>query len=146
MLRQTKIGFVFQSYNLIDNLNVYENVLIAGVIAGDTNTVKVDEALKMVSMYDYKHYYPNQISGGMQQRVSIARAIVNNPDIIFADEPTGNLDHSNGLVVMDILKGLNQNHNKTIVLVTHNEDLLKYGTRYVRLNDGNIVEDVKVNE
>lgn len=142
-LRQTKIGFVFQSYNLIGNLNVYENVLISSVIAGKSDKSKVNDALEMVGMLDYKHLYPNQISGGMQQRVSIARALVNDPEIIFADEPTGNLDHNNGLQIMEILKELNRNYHKTIILVTHNEDLLSYGTRTIRLNDGLIIEDVE---
>ncbi|MFA6988345.1 MAG: ABC transporter ATP-binding protein, partial [Acholeplasmataceae bacterium] len=142
-LRQTKIGFVFQSYNLIGNLNVYENVLISAVIAGKSDKNRVHEALEMVGMLEYKDLYPNQISGGMQQRVSIARALVNDPEIIFADEPTGNLDHHNGLQIMEILKQLNQNYHKTIILVTHNEDLLSFGTRTIRLNDGLIIEDVE---
>ena len=142
-LRQTKIGFVFQSYNLIGNLNVYENVLISAVIAGKSDKNRVHEALEMVGMLEYKDLYPNQISGGMQQRVSIARALVNDPEIIFADEPTGNLDHHNGLQIMEILKQLNQNYHKTIILVTHNEDLLFFGTRTIRLNDGLIIEDVE---
>lgn len=142
-LRQTKIGFVFQSYNLIGNLNVYENVLISAVIAGKSDKNRVHEALEMVGMLEYKDLYPNQISGGMQQRVSIARALVNDPKIIFADEPTGNLDHHNGLQIMEILKQLNQNYHKTIILVTHNEDLLSFGTRTIRLNDGLIIEDVE---
>lgn len=142
-LRQTKIGFVFQSYNLIGNLNVYENVLISAVIAGKSDKNRVHEALEMVGMLEYKDLYPNQISGGMQQRVSIARALVNDPEIIFADEPTGNLDHHNGLQIMEILKQLNQNYHKTIIFVTHNEDLLSFGTRTIRLNDGLIIEDVE---
>ena len=104
---------------------------------------RVHEALEMVGMLEYKDLYPNQISGGMQQRVSIARALVNDPEIIFADEPTGNLDHHNGLQIMEILKQLNQNYHKTIIFVTHNEDLLSFGTRTIRLNDGLIIEDVE---
>src|SRR5690606_40817934 len=81
---------------------------------------------------------------GMQQRVAIARALVNNPDIIFADEPIGNLDYNNGIAIMEIFKKLNTEYNKTIILVTHNEDMKKYGTRYLRLIDGKITEDEKV--
>ena len=144
LLRQEKIGFVFQFYNLIPNLNVYENVLIASVIANKKDFTEVDNVLEMVGMIDYKKYYPNQISGGMQQRVAIARSLVNNPDLIFADEPIGNLDYKNGLAIMEILKKLNEDYNKTIVLVTHNEDMIKYGNRVLRLIDGEIVQDEKI--
>ncbi|NLB85296.1 MAG: ABC transporter ATP-binding protein, partial [Acholeplasmataceae bacterium] len=135
-LRQNKIGFVFQFYNLIPNLNVYENVLLATVIANKSDKNQVEKVLEMVDMLEYKNYYPNQISGGMQQRVAIARALVNDPELIFADEPIGNLDYQNGIQIMNILKKLNQEYNKTIVLVTHNEDMIKYGTRFVRIIDG----------
>lgn len=143
-LRQYNIGFVFQFYNLIPNLNVYENVLLASVIADRKNDKDIEEVLSMVGMLEYKKLYPNQISGGMQQRVAIARALVNNPDLIFADEPIGNLDYKNGLSIMEIFKILNQEYKKTIILVTHNEDMIKYGTRYLRLMDGEIVQDEKV--
>lgn len=143
-LRQNKIGFVFQFYNLIPNLNVYENVLLATVIANKSDKNQVEKVLEMVDMLEYKNYYPNQISGGMQQRVAIARALVNDPELIFADEPIGNLDYQNGIQIMNILKKLNQEYNKTIVLVTHNEDMIKYGTRFVRIIDGVITEDEKV--
>ena len=143
-LRQTKIGFVFQFYNLIPNLNIYENVLLASILANKNNKEQVNKVLEMVDMLEYKNYYPNQISGGMQQRVAIARALVNDPDLIFADEPIGNLDHENGLQIMNILKKLNQEYHKTIILVTHNEDMIKYGTRFLRIIDGVITEDEKV--
>lgn len=144
LLRQKNIGFVFQFFNLIPNLNVFENVEISAVIAGIKDKSRIEEVLKMVGMEDSVHLYPNQISGGMQQRVAIARALVNNPDIIFADEPIGNLDYNNGIVIMEIFKKLNTEYNKTIILVTHNEDMIKYGTRYLRLIDGKITEDEKV--
>ncbi|HHX00166.1 MAG TPA: ABC transporter ATP-binding protein [Acholeplasmataceae bacterium] len=144
LLRQKNIGFVFQFFNLIPNLNVFENVEISAVIAGIKDKSRIEEVLKMVGMEDSVHLYPNQISGGMQQRVAIARALVNNPDIIFADEPIGNLDYNNGIAIMEIFKKLNTEYNKTIILVTHNEDMKKYGTRYLRLIDGKITEDEKV--
>src|SRR5690554_681779 len=144
LLRQKNIGFVFQFFNLIPNLNVFENVEISAVIAGIKDKSRIEEVLKMVGMEDSVHLYPNQISGGMQQRVAIARALVNNPDIIFADEPIGNLDYNNGIAIMEIFKKLNTEYNKTIILVTHNEDMIKYGTRYLRLIDGKITEDEKV--
>lgn len=144
LLRQKNIGFVFQFFNLIPNLNVFENVEISAVIAGIKDKSRIEDVLKMVGMEDSVHLYPNQISGGMQQRVAIARALVNNPDIIFADEPIGNLDYNNGIAIMEIFKKLNTEYNKTIILVTHNEDMKKYGTRYLRLIDGKITEDEKV--
>ncbi len=146
VLRQKSIGFVFQFYNLIPNLNVYENILLASIIAGRKEEEKIEEVLKMVGMENYKKLYPNQISGGQKQRVAIARALVNEPDLIFADEPIGNLDYKNGIAIMEIFKNLNTNYNKTIVLVTHNEDMIKYGTRFLRLIDGEIIEDEKVFE
>lgn len=142
-IRQKKIGFVFQSYNLISNLSVYDNVKLA-VVLGNTAIDNINKCLKQVKMLEYKDYYPNQLSGGMQQRVAIARALVNNPEIIFADEPTGNLDNKNGIQIMEILKELNKDLNKTIIMVTHNEDLIKYGTRVIELFDGKILSDEKV--
>lgn len=137
-LRKHEIGFVFQFFNLIPNLTVYENILLARIIAGDDDSY-IDEILKKINMYEYKEYYPNQLSGGMQQRVAIARALVNKPTIIFADEPTGNLDTKSGIQIMDILKDLNVTDGITILLVTHNEDYLKYCNTTFRLIDGKIV-------
>lgn len=134
-LRKTELGFIFQFYNLIPNLTVYENILLARVIAG-LDEGYIDEILDEVGMKEFKDYYPNQLSGGMQQRVSIARALVNNPKIVFADEPTGNLDQKNGLEIMELLKKLNMKRGITIVLVTHNEDYLKYCNKVFRLIDG----------
>lgn len=143
ILRQRRIGFVFQSYNLIPSLNVYDNVKLAVVLA-NSDYSNIDKCLEQVDMLKYRNYFPNQLSGGMQQRVAIARALVNDPDVIFADEPTGNLDNKNGLQIMEILKELNENLNKTIIMVTHNEDLIKYGTRVIELFDGKILKDEKL--
>jgi ABC-type lipoprotein export system ATPase subunit len=143
-LRKSKIGFVFQFYNLLPNLTVYENVLLAAVIAGNKNEDKVKTALEIVSMWESKHKYPNELSGGLQQRVAIARAIVNNPLIIFADEPTGNLDSVNAVQILEIFKKLNKEFSTTIVLVTHNSDFLSYASRSVILKDGVIVHDEKI--
>jgi len=140
-LRQTKIGFIFQFYNLLPNLTVYDNILLAQVLANNSNKQRIEELLNYVGLANFRNYYPNQLSGGMQQRVAIARALVNNPAIIFADEPTGNLDVKNSLAIMELFQKLNQELHKTIVLVTHNEDLIKYGTRYLRLIDGVIIDD-----
>ncbi len=139
-LRRGSLGFVFQFYNLIPNLTAYENILLANVIANEVNEEKIEELLKLVGMWEYKDYYPNQLSGGMQQRVAIARALVNNPEIIFADEPTGNLDQKKGAEIMNLLKRLNEEKQITIILVTHNDDYLKYCNKQINLIDGEFVD------
>jgi len=143
-LRQQKIGFIFQFYNLIPNLTVYENILLALIISCNKNELDIDHILNYVGLLAYKHYYPSQLSGGMQQRVAIARCLINNPDIIFADEPTGNLDYKNSIAIMELFQRLNRDMNKTIVLVTHNEEMVKYGTRFLKLMDGVVLSDEKV--
>lgn len=140
-LRQNHLGFIFQFYNLVPNLTAYENVLLANVIAGRNDENKINELLDLVGMSDYKDYYPNELSGGMQQRIAIARALVNNPRILFADEPTGNLDQKKGKEIMDLLEKLNKDSNLTIVLVTHNEDYLKYCNRTINLIDGEFIDN-----
>jgi putative ABC transport system ATP-binding protein len=139
-LRQSEFGFVFQFYNLIPNLTAYENILLASVIAEKVDENRIDELIELVGMTKYKKYFPNELSGGMQQRVAIARALVNNPKILFADEPTGNLDQKKGKEIMELLKTLNEEKGITIVLVTHNEDYLKYCNRTINLVDGEIIE------
>lgn len=140
-LHKVRIGFVFQFFNLVPNLTVWENMLLPMVIAKNDNDAIISEMLELVGMLEYKDRYPNQLSGGMQQRVAIARCLVNDPDIIFADEPTGNLDSVNGEEIMTLLKRLHQEKHKTIVLVTHDEKFLKYCTRFIRLADGRILCD-----
>jgi putative ABC transport system ATP-binding protein len=140
-IRKHKIGFVFQFYNLVPNLTVWENLMLAFVIAKGKDESIIDELLELVGMKEYKNRYPNELSGGMQQRVAVARSLVNDPDIIFADEPTGNLDTANGNEIMHLLKKLNTERNKTIVLVTHSEDYLQFCTRFIKLIDGKIVKN-----
>jgi len=140
-LRQNHLGFIFQFYNLVPNLTAYENVLLANVIAGRNDENKINELLDLVGMSEYRDYYPNELSGGMQQRIAIARALVNNPRILFADEPTGNLDQKKGKEIMDLLEKLNKDSNLTIVLVTHNEDYLKYCNRTINLIDGEFIDN-----
>jgi putative ABC transport system ATP-binding protein len=144
LLRQQKISFIFQFYNLIPSLTVYENIQLATVIAKIKPKLSIDEVLKLVGLFEYKNRYPHQLSGGMQQRVAIARSLINDPDIIFADEPIGNLDQQNGHQIMKIFQELNQKYHKTILVVTHNEEMIAYGTRYLRLMDGLIIEDETV--
>jgi len=142
-LRKHNIGFVFQSFNLIDELSVFENVELPLIYTGvkpAERKERVHEVLeKMQSMHRRKHF-PQQLSGGQQQRVAVARAVVNNPKLILADEPTGNLDSSNGNEVMDLLTELNA-AGTTIIMVTHSEHDAKYSHRIIRMLDGQKVTE-----
>ena len=144
-LRKGKIGFVFQSFNLIDELNVAEHVelplIYLGVGAGERKR-RVDEMLKRMSISHRAKHFPQQLSGGQQQRVAIARALITNPDLILADEPTGNLDSKNGVEVMDLLVELNR-QGTTIVMVTHSDRDAAYAHRTVSLFDGSVVSDIR---
>lgn len=141
LLRSHQIGFVFQFYNLIPNLTAYENVELASVIGKQKSKEQIENILDLVGMKDYMHHYPSQLSGGMQQRISIARALINDPLILFADEPTGNLDLKNSHKIMELFKELNERLNLTILMVTHNEDLTSYGTRTLHMLDGKVIKD-----
>lgn len=143
-LRKNHIGFVFQAYNLLPNLTLYENIALAGIIAGDENSKRINELLKHFNLLDYKNYFPNQVSGGMQQRCAIVRALINDPDLIFADEPTGNLDSKSGEEVMKTFKKLHEEYGKTIVMVTHSLDHLKYANRHIQIIDGQILKDERL--
>jgi len=140
-LRKHNIGFVFQSFNLIDELTVFENVelplIYTGVKAAERKT-KVEEVLVKMQIMHRRNHYPQQLSGGQQQRVAVARAVVNNPKLILADEPTGNLDSSNGNEVMQLLTDLNE-QGTTIVMVTHSEHDSRYSHRIIRMLDGQTV-------
>ncbi|PIO08374.1 lipoprotein-releasing system ATP-binding protein LolD [Candidatus Pacearchaeota archaeon CG10_big_fil_rev_8_21_14_0_10_34_12] len=140
-VRGRKIGFIFQQFNLIPNLTARENIMLP-MIFQDTELwereEKADELLKLVELGDRAEHYPNQLSGGQQQRVAIARSLSNNPDVILADEPTGNLDTYTGEVVMKFLNNLNE-QGKTIILVTHDPDLAMKHTRKIYwIKDGEI--------
>jgi putative ABC transport system ATP-binding protein len=143
MLRKQNIGFVFQSFNLIDELTVFENVelplLYLGVSASDRKD-KVNSVLENMEIMHRVNHFPQQLSGGQQQRVAVARAIVGDPKIILADEPTGNLDSSHGDEVMRMLADLNEN-GTTIVMVTHSPTYAEYGNRIIHLFDGHIVTE-----
>lgn len=148
-LRKNRISFVFQAYNLLPNLTLYENVLIAKLIADGSkkeksSNEKILELLDKFNLLAYKDYFPNQVSGGMQQRCAIVRSLINDPEIIFADEPTGNLDSKSSEDVMNTFKYLHQEFNKTIVMVTHSLDHLKYANRHVQLIDGIIISDERL--
>jgi len=142
-LRKVNIGFVFQSFNLIDELSVFENVelpLVYQKIPPKERKKKVETVLKRVQLDHRSSHYPQQLSGGQQQRVAIARAVVANPNLILADEPTGNLDSANGKEVMDLLSQLNQ-EGTTIVMVTHSISDADRADRIIQLFDGQIVSE-----
>ena len=144
-LRAKKIGFIFQNFNLIPNLPIIENVALPLVYSGYHKTrrlIKASEALDRFNMKDKEYYLPFQLSGGQQQRAAIARAIVSHPEIILADEPTGNLDSKSSLTVMDELKRIHSEGN-TIIMVTHNPALTSYATRVINMLDGAIDTDIK---
>jgi len=147
LLRNKKIGFIFQAFNLLPRTTVYENVELPLIYdhSVETNKKKVISALRSVGIEHRKDYFSNQLSGGEKQRVAIARALVNDPDVIFADEPTGNLDSKTGVQVMEILEDLNR-EGHTIILVTHETVTASYAKRIIKILDGKIVSDREVSE
>src|SRR5258707_872237 len=142
-VRNMEIGFVFQQFNLLPRLTALENVALPLVYAGIPKRERQERAMQVlekVSLTDRSHHKPNELSGGQCQRVAIARALVNNPSIILADEPTGNLDSKTSIEIMDIFNAIQAGGN-TVVLVTHEEDIANYAHRVVRLRDGVIETD-----
>jgi len=143
-VRNKNIGFIFQGFNLLPRMNAMENVelpmLYAGMPARERKA-KAKEALELVGLLEWAYHRPNQMSGGQQQRVAIARALVNDAPLLLADEPTGSLDSKTGAQVMEMLQNLNATRGITIVLVTHDSNIAKYGKRIIRVLDGLISSD-----
>ena len=144
-IRNRKIGFVFQSFNLIPRTSALHNVEMPLVYAGQGGrTVRAREALVAVGLADRADHQPTEMSGGQQQRAAIARALVTNPAILLADEPTGNLDTVSSVEIMKLLSRLNTEQRRTIVLITHEQDIARFARRVIELRDGRIVRDEKI--
>ncbi len=141
-LRAAKVGFVFQSFHLIPTLTARENVQVPLELRGEPAEERAQELLARVGLGDRSHHYPTQLSGGEQQRVALARAFVSRPQLLFADEPTGNLDARTGSGIVELMIGLNRDFGTTLVMVTHDRELAARARRMLRLADGEVVEDV----
>ncbi|HMG83153.1 MAG TPA: ABC transporter ATP-binding protein [Ferruginibacter sp.] len=143
-VRNKEIGFVFQQFNLLPRLTAIENVALPLIYSGIEKKERLERAMEVltkVRLDDRSHHKPNELSGGQCQRVAIARALINNPSIILADEPTGNLDSKTSYEIMDILTKIHSDGN-TVILVTHEEDIANYARRVIRLKDGIIASDI----
>lgn len=136
--RKNNIGFIYQSFNLINELTVYENILLTS-----NSKTHIDDILRKVGLFDKKNSYPQKLSGGQQQRVSIARALSKNCDILFCDEPTGSLDSENSKKILLLLEQLCRQDKKTIVIVTHNNDITKIADRVYTMKNGKIIGEKK---
>ena len=141
-IRRQKIGFVFQFYNLIPNLSVEENIMLPLLLDGKkvgSYKKQLHQILEVVGLSDRRKHTPRELSGGQQQRVAIARALIGNPEILFADEPTGNLDSRTGAEIMNLLREINQRIGQTIIMVTHSPEAAKSSSRVITVQDGVIV-------
>ena len=140
-LRGKKIGFIFQTFNLIPSLNAMENVMLPMMFQGVSKNKREERAKQLLGIVGLSHrlnHKPAQLSGGEQQRIAIARALANDPDVILADEPTGNLDSKNGKEIMELLRSLHEKQHKTIVMVTHDDNLARYADRIIHMSDGRV--------
>ncbi len=139
--RKKNLGFIFQTYNLLEHLNVYENILVGKKLG--SKTMDVYEVMKTVGLKKHAKKAMYQLSGGEQQRVSIARAIVKNPKVMFCDEPTGALDEKTGKIVLESLIDINEKYNTTMIIITHNPGIAFIGDKIIRMNSGKIIEEKK---
>ena len=145
-IRNSKIGFIFQDFYLMDSLSVEENIMLPMIISKQNINKMIAEAKKYAEQFQIEHLLkknPYELSGGEKQRVAICRALINNPDLILADEPTGNLDSKSGKIVIDALNKISAEYKKTIVMVTHDPQMASYCSRLILLKDGVILEDLK---
>ncbi len=149
LVRNKKMGFVFQTFNLLPRMTTLENVELPLVYAGVPEKARrkiAEQAVEDVGLKHRLHHESAKLSGGEKQRVAIARALVNDPAVIFADEPTGNLDSESGRQIMEIIRNLNQTHGHTVILITHETYTANYAERVIKLLDGEIISDAKVTE
>ncbi|MGI6732318.1 MAG: ABC transporter ATP-binding protein [Anaerovoracaceae bacterium] len=135
--RRDQVGFVFQFYNIMGNLTAEENVELATELA--ENPLPISQILKEVGLWERRDHFPSQLSGGEQQRVSIARAVAKNPKILLCDEPTGALDYETGIAILDLLKRLNREMGKTVIIITHNADIALMADRVIKMRSGEII-------
>ncbi|MEG1254218.1 ABC transporter ATP-binding protein [Clostridium sp.] len=140
--RRKHLGFIFQQYNLLQSLNVEENIEMGAAIG--KNPLNSEDIIKAVGLQGMEKKYPYQLSGGEQQRVSIARSICKNPNILFCDEPTGALDEKTGKQVLEIIQNMNEKYKTTTILITHNPSIAHMADRIIKMNSGRIVEEIKV--
>jgi putative ABC transport system ATP-binding protein len=138
--RRKRIGFIFQFFNLLPNITVFENILMPLLLNGNEDERKVSEYIRRVGLEGKENVYPYQLSGGEQQRVAIARALIHNPEIILADEPSGSLDSKNGTAIMELIKQLVVETEKTVIMVTHENYIAEYAKRIIRIKDGVILQ------
>ena len=143
-LRNKSIGFVFQNFQLLPTLTALENIMVPAELRGDRNcSDRAQELLNQVGLADRGHHYPSQLSGGEQQRVAVARAFMTEPSVLFADEPTGNLDEANAAQVSDLLFSMNRNHGTTLILITHNPELAAKTGRILEMKGGRLVTETR---
>ena len=146
-LRRKEIGLIYQFYNLIPTLNVRENIKLPLLLdKREVDENYFNELINLLNLFNRLTHLPNELSGGEQQRVGIARAFINHPSIILADEPTGNLDKANSLEIVKLLNEANKKYNQTIIMVTHDLNLAKYASRIITISDGQIIDDKVYNE
>jgi putative ABC transport system ATP-binding protein len=148
-IRNRKLGFVFQGFNLLKRMTALDNVALPLIYSGTPRTearARAREKLRLTGLESLEERLPNQMSGGQQQRVAIARALIMDPPVLLADEPTGNLDTATSTEIMELISGLNRDQAITVVLVTHEPDIARFGKRLVRMKDGRVVVDASVEE